>query len=203
MRMNLPNQITVARFFLAILCLLLLAGYEEGRRAEQMWMLDAAFWIFIIAAISDILDGYLARRQNQVTSFGRILDPFVDKILVCGGFILLLGSGFDDAKGVPVTGLSAWMVLVIVSRELLVSGLRGFSEASGKPFAANYWGKTKMVVQCVTVPLIIQTVGRWRGVEWVMVWRTSMIWITVIVTAVSVVAYLAASREALAEQSRG
>lgn len=203
MRMNLPNQITVARFFLAIICLVLLAGYEEGRRAEQLWMLDTAFWVFIIAAISDILDGYLARRQNQVTSFGRILDPFVDKILVCGGFILLLGSGFDDARGAPVTGLSAWMVVVIVARELLVSGLRGFSEASGKPFAANYWGKSKMVVQCVTVPLIIQTVGRWRDVEWIMIWRTSMIWITVVVTTVSVVAYLAASREALAEQSRG
>ncbi len=203
MRMNLPNQITVARFFLAIICLLLLAGYEEGRRAEQLWMLDAACWIFVAAAVSDILDGYLARRQNQVTSFGRILDPFVDKILVCGGFTLLLGTGFNDSQGALVTGLAAWMVVVIVARELLVSGLRGFSEAAGKPYAANYWGKTKMVVQCVTVPLIIQTVGRWRGIEWIMVWRTAMIWLSVVVTAASVVAYLAASREALSERSRG
>lgn len=203
MRMNLPNQITVGRFFLSIICLLLLAGYEESRRAEQLWMIDAAFWIFVVAGLSDFLDGYLARKQNQVTSFGRILDPFVDKILVCGGFIMLLGSGFHDAHGAPITGLSAWMVVVIVARELLVSGLRGFSEASGKPFAANYWGKAKMIVQCMTVPLIIQTVGRWRGIEWIMIWRTAMIWITVVVTAVSVIAYLTASREALSEQSRG
>jgi CDP-diacylglycerol--glycerol-3-phosphate 3-phosphatidyltransferase len=203
MRMNLPNQITVARFFLAIISLLLLAFYEEARRAEQLWILDAAFWIFVIAGASDFLDGYLARKHNQVTSFGRILDPFVDKILVCGGFTLLLGAGFNDSHGVPVTGLSAWMVVLIIARELLVSGLRGFSEAAGKPYAANYWGKVKMVVQCSTVPLIIQTVGRWRGIEWILVWRTAMIWLSVVVTAGSVAAYLVASREALSERSRG
>ena len=164
MRMNLPNQITVGRFFLSIVCLLLLAGYDESRRVEQLWMLDTAFYLFIVAAVSDILDGYLARRQNQVTAFGRILDPFVDKILVCGGFILLLGPGFDDPRGASLTGMSAWMVVVIVARELLVSGLRGFSESAGKPYAANSWGKVKMVVLSATIPLIIQTVGRWRDI---------------------------------------
>ncbi|HKQ47658.1 MAG TPA: CDP-diacylglycerol--glycerol-3-phosphate 3-phosphatidyltransferase [Phycisphaerae bacterium] len=203
MRMNLPNQITVGRFFLSIICLLLLAAYDDTRRGEHLWMLDTAFYLFIIAAVSDILDGYLARRQNQVTAFGRILDPFVDKILVCGGFILLLSSGFDDSNGTSVTGVAAWMVVVIVARELLVSGLRGFSESAGRPYAANYWGKVKMVVQCATVPLIIQTVGRWRDIEWIMIWRTVMIWLTVVVTVASVVSYLAASRDALAEQSRG
>src|SRR5262245_59811130 len=104
-RMNLPNQITVARLFISVIFLWLLSYFDWRHREEQYWMIDLAFWLFIIAAVSDILDGYLARRQNQVTSFGRILDPFVDKILVCGGFILLLGRNFVDEQGVMTTGL--------------------------------------------------------------------------------------------------
>lgn len=200
--MNLPNQITIGRFFLSIIFLVGLATFSWKTRADQLWLLDAAFWIFIVAALTDILDGYLARKQNQVTSFGRILDPFVDKALVCGAFILLLGTGFIDETGQNVTGLSGWMVVIIVSREMLVSGLRGFSESKGTPYAANYWGKAKMLVQCVTIPVIIKSVGAWRTVPWVMTARTIMIWLTVGVTIASVVSYLIASREALSERAR-
>lgn len=200
--MNLPNQITIGRFFLSIIFLVGLATFSWKTRTDQLWLLDAAFWIFIVAALTDILDGYLARKQNQVTSFGRILDPFVDKALVCGAFILLLGTGFIDEKGQNVTGLSGWMVVIIVSREMLVSGLRGFSESKGTPYAANYWGKAKMLVQCVTIPVIIKSVGSWREVPWVMTSRTIMIWLTVGVTVASVVSYLIASREALSERAR-
>ncbi len=200
--MNLPNQITIGRFFLSIIFLVGLATFSWKTRADQLWLLDAAFWIFIVAALTDILDGYLARKQNQVTSFGRILDPFVDKALVCGAFILLLGTGFIDETGQNVTGLSGWMVVIIVSREMLVSGLRGFSESKGTPYAANYWGKAKMLVQCVTIPVIIKSVGSWREVPWIMTWRTAMIWLTVVVTVASVVSYLIASREALSERAR-
>jgi CDP-diacylglycerol--glycerol-3-phosphate 3-phosphatidyltransferase len=200
--MNLPNQITVGRLLLAVIFLILMGRFDFSMREQQLGMLDVAFWIFVVAAVSDILDGYLARKQNQVTSFGRILDPFVDKILVCGGFILLLGDGFRNPAGESVTGLAAWMVVVIVARELLVSGLRGFSEASGTPFAANYWGKAKMLIQCITVPLIVKTVGNWRDIRWVMTWREIMIWLTIIITALSVFAYLAAARKYLAERAR-
>ncbi|MEK7327994.1 MAG: CDP-diacylglycerol--glycerol-3-phosphate 3-phosphatidyltransferase [Chloroflexota bacterium] len=200
--MNLPNQITIGRFILAIVFLGGLATFSWHTRAQQLWLLDAAFWIFIVAALSDILDGYLARKQNQVTSFGRILDPFVDKALVCGAFILLLDAGFTDESGQNVAGLSGWMVVLIVARELLVSGLRGFSESKGTPYAANYWGKAKMLVQCITVPIILKTVGSWRDIPWLMSCRTIMIWLTVVVTALSVVSYLIASREALAERAR-
>ncbi|MBI5762093.1 MAG: CDP-diacylglycerol--glycerol-3-phosphate 3-phosphatidyltransferase [Planctomycetes bacterium] len=200
--MNLPNQITIGRFFLSVIFLVGLATFSWKTRADQLWLLDAAFWIFIVAALTDILDGYLARKQNQVTSFGRILDPFVDKALVCGAFILLLGTGFIDETGHNVTGLSGWMVVIIVAREMLVSGLRGFSESKGKPYAANYWGKAKMLVQCITVPVILKSVGNWRDLPWIMTCRTVMIWLTVIVTAISVVSYLVASREALSERSR-
>lgn len=200
--MNLPNQITSGRLLLSVVFLCLLATFEYSRRAAQLWMLDLAFVLFIVCALSDILDGYLARRHNQVTSFGRILDPFADKILVCGAFILLLGRGYVDVDGQNVAGLSAWMVVIIVARELLVSGLRGFSESSGKPYGANYWGKAKMLVQSVTVPIIVISVGRLRGTEWIVPLRTFMIWLTLAITLLSVGSYLMASRGALMEQSR-
>ena len=202
MRINLPNRITIARFFLAIVFLVMLARIDHAELPEQDWMIDLAFTLFLIAAGTDWLDGYLARKHNQVTSFGRILDPFVDKILLIGAFILLLGRNFRDAAGANVTGLAAWMVVVIVARELLVSGLRGFSESQGKAYAANWWGKIKMLLQSITVGWIVMSVGRLRDVEWIMVGRPIMIRVMVLFTAVSVVAYLLASREALAEQSR-
>lgn len=202
MRINLPNQITIGRFVLAVVFLILLTCFDFCRREQTMWTLDVAFVLFVVAAGTDWLDGYLARKQNQVTSFGRILDPFVDKILLVGALVLLLGRGFRDQYGEGVTGLHAWMVVVIISRELLVSGLRGFSEAQGKPYAANWWGKSKMVLQSITVGWLIMSVGRLRDVEWVMEGRPIVIWVMVLFTAASVVAYLFASREALAEQSR-
>ena len=203
MRMNLPNQITIGRLFLAIFFFLLLAFFDIRHRDDRIWMLDAAFILFVVAAATDWLDGYLARKQNQVTSFGRILDPFVDKILVIGAFVLLLGRGFHDQSGANVTGLHGWMVVIIIARELLVSGLRGFSESQGKAFGANWWGKIKMILQSISVGWIIASLGRLQDVGWVRDGRPFVIWAMVIFTAMSVVAYLVASREALAEQSRG
>ena len=202
MRINLPNQITLGRLVLSIACLALLHQYDVHMRPAHHWMLQAAFWLFIVAGISDILDGYLARKHNQITSFGRVLDPFVDKTLVCGAFILLLGNGFYDNVRNNVTGLSAWMVVVIVGRELLVTSLRGFSEAKGTPFAANLWGKTKMVVQCITIPLILKTVDEWRDIPWIITWRNGMIWLTIAVTLASVFPYLLAARASISETAR-
>ncbi len=202
MRINVPNRITLGRFLLAVACLCTLAWFDFSRRAHTLWALDAAFILFVMSAGTDWLDGYLARRHNQVTSFGRILDPFVDKILLIGSLVLLLGQGFRDARGQTITGLQPWMVVLIISRELLVSGLRGFSEAQGKAYAANWWGKTKMLVQCIAVGWIILSVGRLNNVDWVLTGRPIVIWLMVLFTAASVVAYLVASREALAEQSR-
>ncbi len=201
--MNLPNQITLARLVLAIIFFCLVGAFEWPRRAERAWMIEVAFWLFIVAALSDILDGYLARKQNQVTSFGRILDPFVDKILVCGGFILLLGPGYHDSSGTSVTGLAPWMVVVMIAREFLVTSLRGFSEAAGTPYAANLWGKVKMLLQSITIPLILKSIHAWQGVDWVVTVRTGMIWVTVAVTILSVGSYLVASRQALSQRARG
>jgi len=201
--MNLPNQITVGRFFVAIVFIVLLSLFDSRRMPDHLWIIDLSFVLFVVAAATDYLDGYLARKHNQVTSFGRILDPFVDKILVGGAFVLFLDGGFVDDRGRNITGLTAWMVVLIISRELLVSGLRGFSESTGKPYAANLWGKVKMVVQSVTVPTILASLGRLKDVELILTFRTIMIWATIGVTILSVYSYLAASREALMEQSRG
>ncbi len=202
MRMNLPNQITTARFFMAIALFIILSIVDVRHLAGRVWMLDVATLLFILAALSDALDGYLARKHNQVTSFGRVLDPFADKLLVVGTFVLLLGRGFIDEAGRNVSGLAAWMVVIIVARELLVSGLRGFSEADGTPYAANYWGKIKMVVQSITVPVILLSVGRLAHLPWFVTLRDVMVWVTVVATAISVVGYLVASRSVFADRAR-
>lgn len=200
--MNLPNQITLGRLVLAAAFCALLAQYDARKHAAHAWMLDVGFVIFLVAAVSDIVDGYLARKQNQVTTLGRILDPFVDKVLVGGAFILMAGRNFVNARGVNTTGVEAWMVVLIIGRELLVTSLRGVSEAQGRQYAANLYGKIKMVVQSATVPWILLSLTH-CDVAWWLTGRTIMIWLTVAITTLSAVSYLVAARHMLMERARG
>ncbi len=200
--LNLPNRITLARLLLAIVFFVLLSQYSQ--RSPKPRMLDLAAGIFIVAAATDILDGYLARKRGQVTALGRVLDPLVDKVLVCGAFILFAGRGFVDADGHNVTEVSAWMVVVIVGRELLVTGLRGFNESRGKPFGASVHGKIKMWMQSIAVPVILLIVAHERA--WAIgaagTWiKATFAWLTVIVTALSTVQYLVRSRYILEEST--
>lgn len=204
MAINLPNQITIARLILAIIFFVLLGQYSHGESGPRL--LDVCAALFIVAALTDALDGYLARRQNQVTSFGRVLDPFVDKVLVCGAFVFFCGPGFVELEsGCNVSGVRVWMVVLIVGRELLVTGLRGFSESQGDAFGANVFGKAKMMVQSITVPVVLfflahrDSVLGSPGVAWIM---PAFVWLTVVVTAVSIAAYLVRARSILAEMSR-
>jgi len=133
---NLPNQLTSLRLLLSVVLFALIV-WEHYL---------SSLVLFIIAAGTDWLDGYYARKYGQVTTLGRILDPFADKVIVCGTFIFLVA--------VPVMaevpwGLRAWMVVVIVGRELLVTALRSFIEDRGSDFSAKMSGKLKMVLQCV------------------------------------------------------
>jgi CDP-diacylglycerol--glycerol-3-phosphate 3-phosphatidyltransferase len=134
---NVPNQLTAARLVLSIVLFVLIG-------LGQYW---AAIAVFVVAASTDWLDGYWARKYGQVTTLGRILDPFVDKIIICGAFIFLVG--------IPAAGVPAWMAVVVVGRELLVTALRSYLEGEGADFSAQLSGKLKMVAQCVAVVAVL------------------------------------------------
>lgn len=196
--MNLPNQITLGRLGLAIVFFVLLSQYSHHNPSTIT--LDVAAALFVVAALTDILDGYIARKRGQVTAFGRVLDPLVDKVLVCGAFILLLGPQFVDANGHNVTEVRAWMVVVIVGREMFVTGLRGFNESLGKSFGASVSGKIKMWMQSIAAPAIILIVAHEDlfGSAAAPIKRT-LVWLTVVATAASMIQYLKRSRHILDE----
>lgn len=198
--LNIPNQITIARLILALIFFAVLSQYVHG--VAPTWRLDLATAIFILAAGSDFLDGYLARKWGQVTPLGRVLDPMVDKILICGAFILFLDNGFEDKSGHNVTEMKAWMVLIIVGRELLVTGLRGFNESQGHAFGASLHGKLKMWLQCIAAPVVLLLIaheGAFMSNAAAVAVKRTLIWATVIVTALSMGQYLARSRHILDE----
>ncbi len=134
---SLPNLLTIARLVLASVFFLILGWYRFPSGPD--WALWVAIILFIIAASTDYLDGYLARRWNVESQFGRIMDPFCDKVLILGAFIYLAGPRFVDPiavkepqefafhilKGNMVSGIYPWMVALILARELLVTGIRG------------------------------------------------------------------------------
>jgi len=130
---NIPNLLTTARLALAIAVIGLIHFY----------LFLPALITFLVAASTDWMDGYWARKYGQVTKLGRIFDPFVDKIIICGSFIALVA--------IADSGIAAWMAIVVVARELLVTSLRGIIEGSGGDFSATQIGKWKMVFQCVAV----------------------------------------------------
>jgi CDP-diacylglycerol--glycerol-3-phosphate 3-phosphatidyltransferase len=200
MKLNLPNQITLGRLILAVVFCILLTNYSY--RDGKPWLLDLAAALFIVAAITDFLDGYLARKYAMVTDLGRVLDPLADKVLVCGAFILFLGPAFVDESGRNVTGLSAWMVVVIVARELLITTLRGFSEARGIAFGAMIHGKIKMWVQSIAAPVILVIVahqGTLIDESFAEIAKKVLVWATVIATVLSMIQYLVRARHVLSQ----
>lgn len=201
MRINLPNQITLGRLFLAVVFFLCLAQFDARSGQLNTRLLDACAILFLIAALSDVLDGYLARKQNQVTSFGRVIDPFVDKILVIGAYIFLAGEGFVGQGGEKISNVAGWMVVVILGRELLVTSLRGVTEAAGQAFGANVYGKAKMLLQSVTVVWILLTLAHPQSLAFFVPARPFLVYLTVIVTFLSVVPYLRMARGVLSQTS--
>ncbi len=145
--LNLPNKITLARLVIAALLFVMLsleiAEAGMGKRAA----LNVAFVVFIICVLTDWLDGWLARRRGMVTTFGRIADPIVDKVVVCGTLIYLV-------KLSP-TLIKPWFATVIVAREFLISGMRSYVEGRGIPFGARRGGKIKMILQSITIPAVL------------------------------------------------
>jgi len=199
-RASIPNLLTLVRLGLTALVIAYLSMYQHP--ADHRWVLPVAAGLFIIAAITDALDGHLARKWNVVSVFGRVMDPFADKALVLGAFIMLAGPGFADSLGNSISGVTPWMAVVLLARELLVTSIRGVMEGSGVSFGANWAGKAKMIVQSIAVPAILLLL--WFGPKDVMLNPSlpvqlvlyAIAWLTLIVTVVSGAPYLAAAMRA-------
>jgi CDP-diacylglycerol---glycerol-3-phosphate 3-phosphatidyltransferase len=141
--LNLPNLLTVSRLVLALLLF--------GVIAAELWFCGVI--VFALAAITDWLDGYLARKLGISSALGRNLDPLVDKVLICGAYIFLLPIGQKGDWLVP------WMVTVVVARELIITSLRSFLENQGASFGADWLGKLKMGLQCAALFAIFVYLG--------------------------------------------
>lgn len=177
--MNLPNKLTVLRvimipFFVAFM--LTDIGGEYGKYI--------ALAIFVVASLTDLLDGHLARKHNLVTNFGKFMDPLADKLLVCSALICL----------VEMQRLAAWMVILIISREFIISGFRLIASDNGVVIAASYWGKFKTTFQMLMIILLILDLG---GVFTLI--ETAVIWIALALTVISLIDYLIKNKGILLE----
>jgi CDP-diacylglycerol--glycerol-3-phosphate 3-phosphatidyltransferase len=194
---NLPNLITLSRLALTagVFVCLELAPAPAGAAADRAdpaltWL---AFALFLVAASTDFLDGYLARKWNLVTAFGRVADPFADKVLIAGSLVTLLQ--FPAATAV----LTTWYVVVVVAREFLVTAVRGVVEASGRPFPADRLGKWKMVTQCVLVGSLMTLVAGTGIWTWLAVLS---FWLSLVLTVLSGGNYVWKARDVLFGGSR-
>ena len=179
--MNLPNKLTVLRVCMIpfFVVMLLLNGGEN-----QTYRYIAAA-IFIVASLTDMLDGKIARKYNLVTNFGKFMDPLADKLLVCSALICLV-----DLKQLP-----AWMVIVIISREFIISGFRLVASDNGIVIAASYWGKFKTTFQMISVTLLIVRIPALTVLTQICVWTA------LVLTVISLVDYIAKNHKVLTEGS--
>ncbi len=187
---NVPNQLTTLRLVLAVVLFAFIAW--------DYYLTSLA--LFIVAAGTDWLDGYWARKYGQVTTLGRMLDPFADKVIICGTFTFLIAV---PAMGQVPWGLRAWMVVVILGRELLITALRSFMEERGSDFSAKMLGKLKMVLQCVAAGLCLyylsyRTPGHSplalpNAPMWLWGLMVGSVWSAVLLTAYSGAEYLVAA----------
>lgn len=177
--MNLPNKLTILRvimipFFVAFLML------ENGANTTYRYIAAA---LFIIASLTDLLDGKIARKYNLVTNFGKFMDPLADKLLVCSALICMIELG----------QLPAWMVIIIISREFIISGFRLVASDNGVVIAASYWGKFKTTFQMIGVVLLIINIPALSMVTDI------VIWIAVALTVISLVDYIVKNAGVLKE----
>lgn len=151
-KMNLPNKLTIVRVILIVPFILLLLGSHEGWGWFQAIFGEdhvipefLALAAFVIASLTDMLDGKIARKYNLVTNFGKFMDPLADKLLVCAALIVLVEMG----------RIPSWIVVVIISREFIISGFRLIASDKGVVIAASYWGKFKTTFQMIMIGMMI------------------------------------------------
>ncbi len=174
--MNLPNKLTVIRVIMIPFFVFFMLTDYAG--AASKWI---ALALFIVASLTDLLDGYLARKHNLVTNFGKFMDPLADKLLVCAAMICLVEMG----------KLASWMVIIIISREFIISGFRLIASDNGVVIAASYWGKFKTVFQMVMICLLI------GDLEQLALVNTIVVWIALILTIVSLIDYLIKNKDVM------
>ncbi len=210
MKWNLPNQLTLGRIVLAMGFFVLVGIYRTTADYGGV-LLNVAFGMYIAAGITDVLDGYFARKMNLTSAFGRITDPFVDKVLVVGAFVMLAGanyrmtaatSAFEQdlpgwITGGMASGVQPWMVVAILGREFIVSAVRGYSESCGVEFPASPAGKIKMFVQSIAICTVLYQLANLPDVEWAIITRLIAVWAAVLVTVASGVAYIGRARNLL------
>lgn len=176
--MNLPNKLTIFRVilipFFIVFLLIPITPYDK-------WI---ALAIFILASLTDLLDGKIARKYNMVTNFGKFMDPLADKLLVCSALICLI-----ELHKIP-----AWMVILIIAREFIISGFRLVASDNGVVIAASYWGKFKTTFQMVAVCLLIADIPALSLVTGI------VLWIAVILTVVSLIDYLIKNKDVMKEK---
>ena len=178
--MNTPNKLTVLRVLLIPFFVVFMMMEPNG------WNKWAALAIFVIASVTDWLDGYLARRDNLVTNFGKFMDPLADKLLVCSALICL----------VEMDRIPGWIVIIIIGREFVISGLRLIASDNGVVIAANYWGKFKNVCQMIMIIVMIMNLGgMFITVEQILIYASLAL------TVISLITYLWQNRSVISLQN--
>ena len=178
--MNTPNKLTIARMIIVpFLVIFLLTGW--GGEANRYISLT----LFVVASVTDWFDGYLARKNNLVTNFGKFMDPLADKLLVCSAMIWMI-----DLKRLP-----AWFVIIIIAREFIISGFRLIAAENGIVIAANYWGKFKTASQMIMIILLIL---HFDGIFVIL--EQIFIWLSLALTIISLITYIWQNRTVLSMQ---
>ena len=181
--MNLPNKLTIIRMIMIVPFILLLLGGNAGWFGGFAYTDWIALVIFIVASLTDLIDGKIARKYNLVTNFGKFMDPLADKLLVCAAMIALI-----ELDRIP-----SWVVIIIISREFIISGFRLIASDNGVVIAASYWGKFKTTFQMIMICLMIANVGALQIVTDI------IMWVALALTVISLFDYILKNKSVMKE----
>ncbi|MBR5248038.1 MAG: CDP-diacylglycerol--glycerol-3-phosphate 3-phosphatidyltransferase [Lachnospiraceae bacterium] len=181
--MNLPNKLTIIRMIMIVPFILLLLGGHAGWFGGFAYTDWIALVIFIVASLTDLIDGKIARKYNLVTNFGKFMDPLADKLLVCAAMIALI-----ELNRIP-----SWVVIIIISREFIISGFRLIASDNGVVIAASYWGKFKTTFQMIMICLMIANISALQ------ILTVLSMWVALILTVISLLDYILKNKSVMKE----
>lgn len=197
-KMNLPNKLTIFRVILILPFIVLLLGSYEGWGwfqkifGENGYAAECiALGVFIVASLTDMLDGKIARKYNLVTNFGKFMDPLADKLLVCAAMIVLVQMG----------RIPSWIVVIIISREFIISGFRLIAADKGVVIAASYWGKFKttfqMIMICMMIVSDVPALAGLGGGKIFGILTAILMWVALALTVISLVDYIVKNKDVM------